>query len=303
MVLAELKRVSASPRAGMASSGRRPLTPPVPREAERAASWPRTVPSGLRLSDTRPMAGHVFVSYSRKDATYVEALVAACAERGIEHWIDRHIDYGSRWANEIRDRVDACAVFVVVMTPEAEESEWVEREVHRAQAKKRPIMPLLLRGDEFFRLAAHQFEDVRDGVLPSEGWFGRIRELAPSTLPDGAVEREGGAPPTDPLGKPEEEILAYATNARAVKSMEGRPRWVTVIVTTERVIVEPPGSDDESFYYSDMYTLNIELNGDISFKAGLRAPESFAVTIMLQQADPVDADAVREALRERVGHV
>jgi hypothetical protein len=126
------------------------------------------------------MVGHVFVSYSRTDQEYVEALAIACSERGIECWIDTNLDYGSRWPQVIRERVDSCAVFVVVMTPEAEDSVWVGREIDQAESTARPIMPLLLRGNRFFRLAEHQFDDVRSGALPTERWFHSILDLAES---------------------------------------------------------------------------------------------------------------------------
>jgi hypothetical protein len=138
------------------------------------------------------MGGHVFVSYSRTDQEYVEALAIACSERGIDCWIDTNLDYGSRWPQVIRERLDSCAAFVVVMTPEAEDSVWVGREIDQAESTARPIMPLLLRGDRFFRLAEHQFDDVRSGALPTERWFRSIRDLAGSQ-----DELQRGTPPRD----------------------------------------------------------------------------------------------------------
>jgi hypothetical protein len=67
----------------------------------------------------------------------------------------------------VRTQVDTCAAFVVVMTPSAEETEWVGREIDQAQQEGRQIRPLLLAGTRFFRLAELQYEDVRDNSMPS----------------------------------------------------------------------------------------------------------------------------------------
>lgn len=120
----------------------------------------------------------MFVSYSREDQGYVDKLDAAFATRQIPCWIDRDIDYGSRWPRVIKEHIDSSAVVIVVMTPDAEDSVWVGREIDQAESTARPILPVLLRGQRFFRLAEHQFEDVRDGGLPSERWFRRVGELA-----------------------------------------------------------------------------------------------------------------------------
>jgi hypothetical protein len=87
------------------------------------------------------------------------------------------IDDGCRWPTVIRDKVDFCAA-LVVMTPAAEESEWVGREIHRAESKGKPILPRLLDGDAFFRLGETQYEPVVGGKMPSKAFVQRLRRLA-----------------------------------------------------------------------------------------------------------------------------
>jgi hypothetical protein len=83
----------------------------------------------------------------------------------------------------VRGKVDDCAAFVLVMTPEAESSTWVARELERAAAKDRPVLPLLLRGDLFTSLPMIQFERVADDQLPSRRFIEHLRTLAPSRRP------------------------------------------------------------------------------------------------------------------------
>jgi WD40 repeat protein len=128
----------------------------------------------------------VFVSYSRADSEYVEGLVAYLGEEGIFAWIDREqIINGDRWAALIEQQIAACAAMVLVMSPAAASSEWVEREIALAQARQKPILPLLLAGEPLFRVLNLHYDDVRDGRIPPPGFLQRLRTLT-------------GAPPVAP---------------------------------------------------------------------------------------------------------
>jgi hypothetical protein len=136
-----------------------------------------TTPEAREPVVTRASGGHVFISYSRDDQEYVDQLFSHLERAGLEPWIDRAgIDYGTRWAHVVSDAVDTCTAFIVVMTPEAEESEWVERELVRAQDGSKPILPLLLRGKTFFRVGNVHYEDVTGGQMPGDAFVARLRE-------------------------------------------------------------------------------------------------------------------------------
>jgi len=143
------------------------------------------------------VGSYVFISYSSSDQAYVDLLVEHLQAHGLEVWIDaRSIDYGSRWPTVIRDHINSCAAFIVVMTPSAEDSEWVGREIDQAQLKERPIRPLLLSGERFFRLAEHQFEDVRSGSLPTARFVQHLATLtaanSPASQPESSPRLVGG---------------------------------------------------------------------------------------------------------------
>jgi raffinose/stachyose/melibiose transport system substrate-binding protein len=125
--------------------------------------------------------GHVFVSYQHgTDGGYVDRLAAYLTGNGIPVWFDREIVTGDRWLEVIRRQIDTCSAMVVVMTPQAEASRWVERELARAEEMHRPIVPLLRRGHRFFQLADIQYEDVSDGQLPGEKFVQRLRMFLPN---------------------------------------------------------------------------------------------------------------------------
>ena len=99
-----------------------------------SASSPRGGSSGTGEGD---LAGHVFISYSRSDRSYVERLVAYLTAEGFDVWMDNQISNGERWDVSLRRQIDACGAFVLVMSPEAEDSHWVGEEVTRASVAAR----------------------------------------------------------------------------------------------------------------------------------------------------------------------
>jgi hypothetical protein len=124
------------------------------------------------------VAGYVFVSYSRRDARYVDRLVAFLRDEGVDVWVDHELHHGDNWLNIVREKVDNCAALVVVMTPHAEESDWVRREITRAQGERKPIMPLLLRGKPFMQINEIQYESVDGGGMPSDRFVGNLTAVA-----------------------------------------------------------------------------------------------------------------------------
>jgi WD40 repeat protein len=140
----------------------------------------------------------VFVSYSRPDSEYVEGLVAYLAEHRISAWIDRErINNGDRWAALIENQVANCSAMVVVMSPAAAASEWVEREIALAQARQKTILPLLLAGEPLFRIINVHYDDVRDGRIPPPGFVQQLRTLT-GVQPGAEPAARGSAPPVQP---------------------------------------------------------------------------------------------------------
>lgn len=188
------------------------------------------------------MVGHVFISYCRADSSYVAKLVPFLEATNIPVWIDRDLDYGDRWGSVIREQVDTCGVFLPVMTPEAEESPWVAREILRAESKSRPIIPLLLAGEPFFRLADMQYEDVRDGRMPSSGLVAILRKLteggitpAPQThTPQPALQPMVATVPGPyaPTAAAKADVLISASSPGRPIVFTGRVNWAVGIMVS-----------------------------------------------------------------------
>lgn len=139
---------------------------------------------------------HVFISYSRQDSDYAERLVDALKANGLKVWIDHRIEYGVNWSNEIFNAIRECAAFIVIMSPASRESKWVRREVAYADEIVRWIFPILLEGEPWPLLLTMQHVDARDGSMPSDVFFARLRELV-ERIPDPRPEAAASAPTSD----------------------------------------------------------------------------------------------------------
>lgn len=120
----------------------------------------------------------IFISYSRKDGEYTLRLVEELERRGFAVWIDQRIEGGSKWWREITERIRECCAMIVVMTPNSEQSDMVEKEILLAQEEKKKVVPLLLRGKRFDFFVNVQCTDVTSGELPPEDFYKQLPEEA-----------------------------------------------------------------------------------------------------------------------------
>jgi formylglycine-generating enzyme required for sulfatase activity len=120
---------------------------------------------------------HIFISYSKQNKTYARKLADQLKQEGFEVWIDDRIDYGDTWERAIFKAIDQCLAFVVIMTPESYESDWVLRECQYADKRKKPQFPVLLDGEEFPRYVSTQYADVRGGILLGENFLKRLSKF------------------------------------------------------------------------------------------------------------------------------
>jgi hypothetical protein len=124
--------------------------------------------------DSRPA---VFLSYSRKDQAYVQALTDYLENEGLSVWVADRIDHSDRWWQTIRENIHKCAAIMVVMTPDSRDSGSVIREITFADMIDKPVFPLLLGGNCFPLFENQQYHDVRDGSMPSKVFIAALWRL------------------------------------------------------------------------------------------------------------------------------
>lgn len=134
------------------------------------------------------MSSSVFISYSRRNWHFAERLQIDLRRAGIDAWRDVHnLRHGEDWEKcGILPAIAARSHLVLLASPEAEISPWVNKEVTEAQRLGKTILPLRLAGKPGKLLADWErlhMEDAR-----AEYW-GPVRRLAASLNASGPVPR------------------------------------------------------------------------------------------------------------------
>ena len=120
----------------------------------------------------------VFVSYSREDGAYVKRLAKRLPRLGIPVWFDRHMGAADVFPETTQQRLDAAAAVVVIVSPNAAGSRWVQRELYYATAIGKRIFPFeLVESPPHLMLADIQRVDVTHGHLPDKGTLAELRKL------------------------------------------------------------------------------------------------------------------------------
>jgi TIR domain len=110
------------------------------------------------------------------------------AGAGIPAWCDHEIATGERWEQVIQEQILGCDAMLVVMTPGADKSLWVKREIIFAENNGKGVLPLLLAGQPFFRLAEVHYENVTGKRMPSAAFAASVRRLIDQTYRERTAE-------------------------------------------------------------------------------------------------------------------
>lgn len=172
--------------------------------------------------------GYAFISYCRADIDYVRKLAAFLRGNGVDVWLDFHTPTGERWRHLVCRKIDECSAFVLVMSPAADQSSWVDEEIDRARIEGKPIMPLLLAGRPVFGLSGAQYVDVRDGTMPGAEFVDTLRGHTGSCDASAPTPNQTPAPawPADDRGEARwrdalTDPWAFVTGASAGLALDG----------------------------------------------------------------------------------
>lgn len=96
----------------------------------------------------------IFISYSTMDATAAETVRDVLETNGLSCWMaPRDIPGGSNYTKEIPSAIRGCQVFVLILSQNAQKSQWVLRELDSAVNSGKVILPFMLEdcalNDEF----------------------------------------------------------------------------------------------------------------------------------------------------------
>lgn len=166
------------------------------------------------------MSERIFISYSHQDEEFVLKLATDLENRGAEVWIDRgDIRAGAEWRQTIAEAVRNCQAFVLVISPDAAESEYVARELSMAEAAGKPIFPLIYRQTKLPDLMAGQLEEFQYLDFGRGGYRSNLADLVAGLVAAGVPLHDA------PEATPEQ----LAARRRQHLGEPVKTRWGTVL--------------------------------------------------------------------------
>lgn len=92
------------------------------------------------------MAKDIFISYSRHDQEFVTRLASDLNEQVSGVWFDQSaIQMGQQWRGEIMEHIRQSNAFILVLSPDSVESQYVREETNKALELGKFIFPVLYR--------------------------------------------------------------------------------------------------------------------------------------------------------------
>jgi WD40 repeat protein len=99
--------------------------------------------SGKHLNPEQP---DIFVSYSRKDRKFVEALCARLRVAGLNLWVDwENIPVAADWRQEIQEGIEKAHTFLLIISPDSIASPYCQDEVTKAVNNNKRIIAVVWR--------------------------------------------------------------------------------------------------------------------------------------------------------------
>lgn len=120
------------------------------------------------MKNTQPMKNDIFISYSRKDSSKVEAFVEMLKERipGIEIWIDlKGVEAGDEFDDVIMNAIEASSYVIFMVSSNSNSvgdglSKWTKDELDYAARMAKTVIPVLLEDIELSNWFVFRFGRV-----------------------------------------------------------------------------------------------------------------------------------------------
>ena len=171
------------------------------------------------------MMSKVFISYSTKDLKDAQLVLKELESIGIPCWIaPRDIPGGSDYTSMIPAAISNCQVMVLILSRNAEQSNWVPLEVTRAINSKKMIIPFVVEkytlSDQFdFQLSLYQkYEAYENKPAVLKQLVTRIRNL-----PGIAAAKEPAAAPAPAAVNPPPKAPVKADSKAPVEAPPKMP--------------------------------------------------------------------------------
>lgn len=157
----------------------------------------------------------IFISYSRRDQEFVTRLASDLNAQVANVWFDQStIQLGQKWHDEIMDGIRECKAFILVLSPDSMESNYVREEVNKALELGKTIFPVIYRPAKWKGQFEALVKEVQTLDLRSGSYTDNFHRLV-----DGLIEA-GAGKATD-----ERPFIREATKPRMNIALSKVPGW------------------------------------------------------------------------------
>src|SRR5687767_9774859 len=135
----------------------------------------------------------IFISYSRKDMSFVRKLAGDLEKAGYDVWWDlTDLRGGDDWVRVIPAAIESSQHFIIVLSPNSIESEWVRKEYTQALSLRRKIIPIMLAATgvpfalntiNYINFTTGEYVDNFNSLLTALGYTGEPPVITPPADP------------------------------------------------------------------------------------------------------------------------
>lgn len=130
------------------------------------------------------MPKHIYINYSLRDQTIAHAICQYLEEAGFRCWIaPRDIRAGHEWAKAILNGIEESAAFVLVLSPESNQSIFLRREIALAVDRNIPIIPVMVAPVELTGSLAFQLGSLQSLALTQDRLKDGLEAIARAVAP------------------------------------------------------------------------------------------------------------------------
>jgi len=126
-----------------------------------------------------------FVSYAHTNKLQVYPIIDTINNMGINIWYDEGIPVSENWKKSIVENLERCSAFLVFITPQIIDSEYVRKEISFALKKKKPFIGVYLKETELPSELEFEIADIQSIMkyLMSENeFYEKINQVLSHTL-------------------------------------------------------------------------------------------------------------------------
>src|SRR5215216_466505 len=135
------------------------------------------------------MSKDIFISYSRRDQEFVTRLAADLDAQVAGVWFDQAaIQAGEKWHDEILEGIRECKAFILVLSPDAMQSQYVHEEVDTALGLGKPIFPVIYRPGRWADEFAPLVKEIQTINLHSGSYTDNFYKLVDGLIEASAVK-------------------------------------------------------------------------------------------------------------------